>query len=110
MFHSYRTLKAQLACSCVELRQCYTITERVVNPADTDRLWGDGQPGVDQSLIVAVAWPKHHAMLAKCDTPPITVRGDMTNREDCHNKARSQVNEPFIQRSQYVRRRFVTPN
>ena len=51
------------------------------------RLAGSGvieKPGIDQSLVIAIAWPEHHPMLAKCDWPPIAVGRDVAYRQDCH--------------------------
>ena len=42
------------------------------------------EPGVEQLLIVAVARPQHHAMLAERNRLAIAVGRDVTDREQLH--------------------------
>jgi hypothetical protein len=61
-----------------------TIAENVVQPADLGRFGNDRQGFVEYFLIIAVAWPKHHAMGAKADWHAIAVNRDMSNCQDRH--------------------------
>ena len=40
---------------------------------------------VDQPLVIAVAWPEHHAVLAEGDRLSIEVSGNVADRQDCHD-------------------------
>jgi hypothetical protein len=63
---------------------------------DPSGLGRDDQPGFDQPLVVAVARPKHHPVVAQGDRPAIAVGGDVTNRENCHGVAGSRIDESTL--------------
>src|SRR5215217_4072704 len=66
----------------------YAVAEDVVHPSDAGRLRGYRKISFDQSLVVAVPRPKHHAMLSKANRPRIRVSGDMPDAENCHESER----------------------
>ena len=68
----------------LEPRQRDAIAERVVDPVEMGRLGRDAKPRVDQPLVIAVARPEHHAVLAERDRPAVAVGGDVANRENGH--------------------------
>jgi hypothetical protein len=66
---------------------------------DPIRLGRDDQPGFDQPLVVAVARPKHHPVVAQGDRPAVAVGGDVTNRQNCHgvlDRESTKAHCPFI--------------
>jgi hypothetical protein len=55
------------------------IAEWVVNEAQAPRLWADLEARIDHSLIVGVAWTKHHSVLAKGDRLPVAIERDVAD-------------------------------
>src|SRR5271169_6223660 len=78
------TLDAQLLRPSGEASDRNAITEDVVHPADIGGFRGDDELGVEQLLVVAVARPQHHAVLAERDRLLIAVDGDVANGDDLH--------------------------
>src|SRR6516162_8154697 len=78
------TLDAQLLRSAGESGDRNTITEDVVHPADISRFRGNDELGIEQFLVVAVARPQHHAVLAERDRLLVAVDGDVANGDDLH--------------------------
>ena len=81
MIESDRAVEAQHVVPPLEARQRDAVAEHVVQPAQRDRLRLDDQPRLDQPLIVAVARPEHHAMLAERDRLAVAIGRDVTDRE-----------------------------
>jgi len=77
-----------------------------MDPMDAGRLRSDEETRVDQPLVIAVAWPEHHAVLAEGDRLSIEVSGNVADRQDCHDAGRSRMDEtcPLIRK---VRARFI---
>src|SRR5215211_2480120 len=71
--------EAQLAAPPREARCRNAVSEHVMHPTEVSRVRRDGELGLDQPLVVAVARAKHHAMLAKGDRLPVAVGCDMTH-------------------------------
>jgi hypothetical protein len=67
-----------------------------MDPVDPIRLGRDDQPGFDQPLVVAVARPKHHPVVAQGDRPAVAVGGDVTNRQNCHGVAGSRIDKSTL--------------
>jgi hypothetical protein len=61
-----------------------TVAERVVNPPDVSGLGLYPQAGLDQSLIVAIPWAKHHPVFAKGHRPLVSIGREVTHRKNGH--------------------------
>ncbi len=77
-------LEAQLARLPGEACDRDAVPERVVDPAEMRRLGRDLDLGRDELLVVAVARPEHHAMLAEGDRPAVAIGRDVADRKDRH--------------------------
>jgi hypothetical protein len=60
------------------------IAEAVQRPVDSARRGRDIEAGFQHSLVVVVARPQHHAVLAECDRLPIVIGGDVPDGENRH--------------------------
>ena len=78
------TLEAQLRCPAGKAGNRHAIAKHVVHPADIGRFRSDREPGVEQLLIVAVARPQHHAVLAEGNRLLVAVDGKVPNGDDAH--------------------------
>ena len=85
MIHTNPTFKPQFGRSPLKPRQRDTVAEWVMDPVDADRLRSDQKARVDQPLVIAVAWPEHHAVLAEGDRLSIEVSGNVADRQNCHD-------------------------
>jgi hypothetical protein len=84
VFQPYIARNREFVGACVKAGNGNKIAENVVQPADLGRFGNDRQGFVEYFLIIAVAWPKHHAMCAKADRHAIAVNRDMSNCQDRH--------------------------
>jgi hypothetical protein len=46
--------------------------------------WINLDPGIQESLIIAIAWAKHHAVLAKRNRLPVSIRRYVPDCEKGH--------------------------
>src|ERR1700733_12279874 len=81
--------KAQIAGPVVaEMSGRHVIAEAVPRPIQLPRFWRDFEFRCNHLLIVVVAWPQHHPVLAECDRLIIMISrnvSDVPNRH-CHPK------------------------
>src|SRR6516164_1567044 len=62
------------------------IAEHIMEPAQFRRLWRDDKLLLDQLLVVAVARPQHHPMLAEGNRLLVPVGRDMANGQEMHRR------------------------
>src|SRR5689334_16606091 len=67
MVETDRALEPQFLSPAREAGDRDAIAEDVVDPAQLGWFWRDHEPRLEQLLVVAVARPEHHPMLAKRD-------------------------------------------
>src|SRR5580704_9226292 len=75
--------KAKLASPVVEMSGRHVIAEAVPRPSQLFRFWRDFEFRCKHLLIVVVAWPQHHPVLAECDWSIIMISrnvSDVANR------------------------------
>ena len=80
-------LEAKLLGSVREACDRDAVPKHIVHPMQRRRFGRDGDGGLDQPLVVAVARPEHDPMLTKCDWLAIAVGCDVADREDRHGAA-----------------------
>ena len=91
MLELYLALKPKRSRFPVEFNQRDAITERIVEPSKAGWFGFDQQSRVKESLIVAIPWPEHHSMLAKCYGTAIPVCCRMEHRKNGHDGTRSKA-------------------
>ena len=85
----------------------HRVVEDVVNPANARRVRQDIQLRAEEPEIVALTWPKHHAMFAKSHWLRISIAGDVPHCENTHLVSRAHLASP----AQTVKSaRVVRPN
>jgi hypothetical protein len=77
MLEAHGALEAQLFCATRKPRDPHMIAECVLNEVQAPRLRADLEARLDHSLIVGVAWTKHHSVLAKGDRLPVAIGRDV---------------------------------
>ncbi len=76
--------KAQLLRPAGEPSDRDAVAEDIVHPTKRGGFGSDDQPGVEQPLVIAVARPQHHAVLAKGDRLLVAVGGNVSHGDDRH--------------------------
>ena len=76
--------EAQLGCRGVEAYNRDTVAEDVMNPVNVGGHRVDLQLGTQQSLLLAVAWPKQQPMLTEADRLRIIIGRRVPDTQDCH--------------------------
>ena len=80
----HAALKDKFPACAAEPGDADTVAKHVVNRSKVSGLWRDGELAGDNPLIIALAWPDHHAMFAERHRIAIAVACEMTNGEDGH--------------------------
>src|SRR5580700_5593143 len=76
--------KAQLAGPVAEMRGRHVIAEAVPRPSQLPRFWRDFEFRYNHLLIVVVARPQHHAVVAECDRLVIMISRNVSNVANRH--------------------------
>src|SRR4029453_12159685 len=79
-----RTVETKLGRRFVKGCDRHRIVEDVVKPAKVRRPRQDLQLRADEPEIVTLAWPKHHAVLAKSHRLRISVDRDVPHCQEAH--------------------------
>ncbi|XHS01766.1 hypothetical protein ACFB49_33750 [Sphingomonas sp. DBB INV C78] len=61
-----------------------------MEPAQLGWLGVDLEPGMDQMLVIALARPRHDAMLAEGNGLAILILGDVTDAQQRHDEVMSR--------------------
>src|SRR5580693_4905607 len=91
MFQRHRTFKAQLPSGALKRSHRHGIIERIVQPAQLNRLRRNSETGADQPKIVAFSRPEHHAMLSQTNRLRIAVHRRVANGKKCHYDTPSAI-------------------
>src|SRR5215213_516831 len=79
MFQFYRVLKPEFRRPPSEFSQGYAIAEGIMDPPHAGRSRTDVQGGIEKPLVVAIAGPEHHPVLAQRHRPPVPICCRMTD-------------------------------
>jgi hypothetical protein len=69
----------------VEVKKRNAVAEDVVHPPQTRWLGKNREVRMQQSLIKAVAWAKHHTMLSQTNGPLVSIPCQMSNDQNGHD-------------------------
>ena len=70
--------------AAIEGRDRDRIAEDVLQPPQIGSRWLDIEPGLDQMLVVTLAWPHHDAMFAERHRLAIRIGRDVRERQKGH--------------------------
>jgi hypothetical protein len=94
VFKANEALETQLRRPSCESRDRNAIVEHVVHPTQIDGLRRDPELGGEKLLVVAVARPQHHAVLAERDWLLVPVGRDVAHGDDEHRPCLLRVCGP----------------
>jgi hypothetical protein len=84
MLQSNDTCDPQGRACRVEVKQGYAVAEHVVDPAQSRRLWNNGQVRMEKPLVKAVPRTQHQTMCSQAHRPLIPIRCHVPDGEDSH--------------------------
>ena len=91
-----RAVEAKLGGAPGEARGRNVIAEIVAGPVDPARLGRNGDAGSQHLLVVVVARPQHHAVLAECDRLPVVIGRDVPDGQNRHRGPRGMPGSMHI--------------
>ena len=87
LLETNHAFEAQLLSSPAEPGNGNAVAENVVDPSDIGGFRRDHQLSLEQFLVVVVARPQHHAVLAECDGLLVAVNSKVFDGKDGHGSA-----------------------
>jgi hypothetical protein len=93
MLESDGAVETKFRSRVAEGRNGDRIVENVMQPAKFRRARLYVQSGTNEAEIIALAWAKHHTMLAQFDRFRVIVDRDMPHREEAHVQSGSAAHD-----------------
>jgi hypothetical protein len=92
----YAARKGELVGTRVKTGDRDEVAENIVHPPDLLRLGDNAQALIEQFLVIAITWAKHHPMVAKSDWYAIAINRDVPNCQNRHLIECPRENLPLV--------------